>query len=167
MTPWELGAAALVTVLCILTRLRNWTVVALAASFLVVHGVWALTGICSAALDIMCDYAVIMAIFAKVDLGECSPVGGLWTNRAMCWAGVPMTDRIVLGIFPLCWVLMAWPMDDWTRYFMLWGCGVAQLLVASSESLIAWRRGRAAGAEAEPRGGMLRLALPFPRAVVS
>jgi hypothetical protein len=174
VTPAEYLASAFVVLVCVLTRMRSWTVVALAMSFLIVHAVWAVTFAGPREMlpvEIMCDYAVIVAVLVKA-----APIGciereikrapGHWGAFVYAlkrcqgsWTDLSHTDQIVLALFAPAWAAYAIQMGDWTRYWVLYGIGIAQFIVAGADAFSTRHRGRGTKADATPAEPLLRWGL--------
>jgi hypothetical protein len=141
MTAPEIIAYAAVLFIGIPSMLRNWTAVALVGSFLVIHFAWILTGTGSLALDIIADYAVVIAIFLKVEARDCSPFA-IWGQFRGCWRELGRADKIVLALFAPAWTAYAIDISDWLRYWILWGAGMLQFAAAGVEAFAVWRGAR-------------------------
>lgn len=133
MSTWEAVFAAIV-ILCAVVAWRNWTVVAMVASWGVLQAAWLMTREWSPMLELICDYAVLIAIFVKEER-DCDPYKSVWHQLACIVTRRSPCDRVVMLLFPLMWVLYVSPVDPYYRWWGLWWLSAIQYLAAGYEGL--------------------------------
>ena len=137
--------AVWVVVLCIglPSMLKNWTAVALVASWLI--GI-AWTEATGEGLplqgDVLRDFMVLTVIFTKMR-EDCEPTPGPWGWVRDCWPQLSREDKTIVCLFGPMWLTYAVRMDPMLAYEIAWSAGVLQFLFAGAEALEHWRRGRA------------------------
>lgn len=109
----------LILVLGVPAMWRNWTSVALVCSWGICQSTFYLTGaILPLKLFFMLDVAVVAAIFIKSALADY----------------ITKYDFVVLALFCAAWLCYVLNMQDWIKFWFLWGIAALQLLVAACEA---------------------------------
>lgn len=68
-------------------------------------------------------------------------------------------DRIVLSIFPICWVLYVADVHPFYKWYLLWGLTIIQFLAAGWDAFSSFRRDKAVSDPSETTSGdLFRLA---------
>lgn len=137
--------AVWIVVLCIglPSMLKNWTAVALVASWLIGVAWKQATGEgFPLQLEIVRDYMVLIVIFLKAPdkKGEPSPGALGWAKD--WWLELSRWDKAVICLFAPMWFTYAVPLDPQAAYWISWGAGIAQFVAAGAEAVERWRRGR-------------------------
>lgn len=71
-------------------------------------------------------------------------------------AAFTVPDRAVVAIFPLMWLVYVLRIDDFSRWWVLYGLAMAQFLVAGGEALNEWRKARVPADEPDtPSSGLM------------
>lgn len=139
----------------------NLTAAALAGSYLIMQGAWAMGMVLDWEAYFMVDVAVVALICGKTL--ACCPqedFRNAWHQLKCCWTYHTVCDRLILATF----VFGVWPayvlkMPELTRWWLLYGLALVQLLIAAAESLSLWRRAKPRVTEpGTPSSGSLRAA---------
>lgn len=139
----------------------NITAAALAGSYLIMQGAWAAGIVFDYGMMFMVDVAVVALICCKT-IASCpqEDYRNIWHQLKCCWSYHTTADRIILALF----VVAVWPayvlrMPELTRWWLLFGLALIQLLIAAAESFNLWRRAKSSRSEpGSPSSGLMRVA---------
>lgn len=67
-------------------------------------------------------------------------------------------DRVILAIYPVCWVFYVAAVEPVTKWYLLWGLTIAQFLAAGWESFSLYRRSHRAASDKPDNPGTLLVA---------
>lgn len=104
------------------------------------------------------DYLVIIVMFTKPDLCDLSPYTSLGAQFRALWFERCRTDFIVGAIFPVMWLIYIVRIDDFYKWWTLWGLVLVQFFVSGWEAFCLWRVDRQK-AQARETSGIFRLGL--------
>lgn len=128
---------------------RNFTALALVASYALYEGAWWLTHVTFPAfLCILIDATVIAAIYCKEPAFDCWPYRGWRHQLCSAWTEKSLWDRIVIAIFPAMWLVYALP--PYLQWHSLYWLTMAQFVAANGEALQSYFHNRSAKS-GEPR----------------
>lgn len=118
---------------------RNWTALALCWTWLVAEVFCRFTNTnLPIGLYFILDYLVLLVIFIKPEIRDCSPYKNFAEQAQALWRERSMSDVIVASIFPLMWVIYLVDIGDFYRWWMLWGLVQLQFLAAGWEAFSLW-----------------------------
>lgn len=150
MTTDEIILLVIVVCIGIPSARFNLTSVGLVISYGVSQLVWKVTGeAISVPSMLLCDYLVMVLIWAKPDVYEC-PYTGLAAQFCALWFERSYADRIVLSFFSLAWFCYAINFDAFYRWWALWWIALVQLIVAGWEGYSVWQQRRSAKDHTSP-----------------
>lgn len=109
--------------------------------------------------DIFC-LAVIMA---KPEWCNRQPYRGIFHQLKCVLLERSPADRAVMMVFFFSWAIYVSPIDDYYRWWMLWGGVILQFLFASAESLEIFWRQRAMSKSVPPIIDRHLVVIPFKR----
>lgn len=117
----------------------NRTALALVISWAIPYGAWLITDEnLPINLYFILDYFVLLVIFTKPEIRDCSPYKNFAEQVKALWRERSMGDVIVASIFPLMWVIYLVDIGDFYRWWMLWGLVQLQFLAAGWEAFSLW-----------------------------
>lgn len=123
---------------------RNPTAGALVLCWIVVEGIYLLTGN-NLAVEyyIYPDIAVLAVIACKPPYRRWQP-RGTWERLQGIILDRSPADRVVMLIFPAMWTIYLAPIHPFYAWWGLWALAIVQFLAAALESLSKFRRAKAA-----------------------
>lgn len=136
----------------------NGTCWALALAYFAVQAWWLIAGTLQPGDLFMVDLVTVLLIYCKAIARdtECIEYRSGW-HQLQCFMLAPTAwDRIILASFAaLVWPLYVLNLDDFARWYALWGVSMAQLAVAGGEALIDRRKAKApASIPGNPSSGL-------------
>lgn len=138
---------------------RNRTALALCLSWLAGEMIWRVTGEnLPLPFYFILDYAVLLVIFTKPEIRDCSPYHSFADQVRALWKERSLSDVIVAAIFPLMWIVYVVDIGDFYRWWVLWGLVQLQFFAAGWEAAMCFLRARKKVRDAKPPG-LLKLGL--------
>jgi hypothetical protein len=126
----------LVAAATIPAAMRNFTALALVASYAVYQSGWLLT---QRAFDpllcVVIDATVIAAIYCKDPAHDCWPYRDWRHQLGSAWLEKSLWDRIVIAVFPLMWAAYFLPLPAYLEWHSLYWLTMAQFVAANGEAL--------------------------------
>jgi hypothetical protein len=104
----------------------------------------------------MIDIFTIALVFCKAT-ARCPDVEFRTAShhlRCMIAALTPC-DRIVLGIFPLVWIVYVLTISDFARWWLLYALSMAQFVATGAEAYTEWRKAKASSEPDIPSSGLM------------
>jgi len=164
MTWPEIIIHAVVICVGVPAALRNWTALALVASWALGQGTWMVTGDnLPLKIYFLADLTVIGVILAKeiVKVGP-KEYNGIWHQLRCLIKDLTVQDRWIIAVFVAgCWPLYVISIGAYERWWMLYYITIAQFLLAGWEALSSWRGAKRAVHDRTYRqkpGGLKRMA---------
>ena len=137
---------------------RNATAAALCLSWLFGQSIWWITGDnLPLRYYLLADLTVLAVIYMKTPARDLFPYRSFSHQLAAFWLERSMSDRIVLGIFPIMWALYALPVSEYHRWWGLYWLCIAQFIAAAHEALQPYFAARKANAGKQPDSPSARL----------
>ena len=141
MTAAELILLAVVIGIGLPSARFNATAAALVIAYLFSKGIYWVTGNGLAVqFYVFPDILVLAVIFAKPEWCSQQPYRGVWHQLGCVLLERSPSDRLVMLIYVLAWALYVCPMDDFHKWWSLWGLSIAQFLAVGAEALDPFRR---------------------------
>jgi hypothetical protein len=136
----SLALLLLVIVVGLPAAVMSRTALALVGSYAVLEGCWAVTEQSSMLLEIVCDYIVLLVVFLHDRPQRSLDFPNLREQFFASWRSIPVTDWIVVALFPCMWVLYSAPLSDSFRWWGLWWAFVGQLVAGGIEGWNRWAK---------------------------
>lgn len=135
----------------------NATSAALAFSYFASQGWWLIAGTCDVGVLFMIDVATVALVFCKATARCPDAEFASARHQLRCMAAaLTRADRVVLGLFPLIWLAYVLRIDEFARWWILYGLAMLQFAAAGWGALSEWRRCRAPRDEPDvPPSGLM------------